>query len=1545
MMKLYEKSKFGIALLLALAMLLQIAGPLVNYAYAEDENLTIIQEELELIEVPVEEKSEEERIEEVQQEEETQSPDTTETGNQIVQPTLPNELELPSQLEVPTEEPTQESNAPDFSPFSVGSDLGNIFTDVRFLIDGVEVINGATIEIQDGTLLRLEYDWVLDNSVNLMDGDWSEIQLPNIFQLERDETGDLLNGTTVVGTFELTKSTNMLKVIFNNELTNKENRFGEVWVQLKFNLSKFEENIEQEIPFDTTQPKTYTIKLKPQGGVLIDKTGVANAALNASKITWTIDVNTSLKDITNAVVTDPLLTGLTVDKIEVYHLIVGYNGTLTLGAKVNGKDSFPIELGNINTAYRIIYTTNIDNSGIASFTNSANITGENDINASDDATVNTAIGSLIEKLNGIPDKTKNAEYITWKIQINASKSTINDAIVEDLIESGLELRELSVKIYNLTINADGSKSRGTEITPTSPLTYTNKKLVISLGNINTAYEIEYVTDIEYGSELADFGKDYIFNNTAILSGSNIEPVQDTGIVTITRDAIAIKSGKANISTGTKKIDWTIKVNEAEAKLKDVWVEDASGTGIKFDSGSLVVKDKSGNVVNANNYTLTEVDNGFKLVLGDIISSYTVTYSTTILDYDQTEFKNAAKISWIPWYEANGGTGDTPVRIEIVIDNTVNYTINNKYSKIVYSGTKEGITYKKLDYENKIMSWRIYARAYKGTISGLTVTDTYSNNGLVFLENTLKVIRRIGNIDTILTIGNDYNVVPKDGSYGKGFIITFPTLESEGSEIYIYYSTSFDPDHPDYITNETKKYKNKAVITGTSEYKNVITTINETVRADQSINDTAFNNGKKEAKLKREEREIDWKIYVNYMSKDFKQAAFVITDTFSDGQFVDLFSFVVKPYTVNSDGSINVINTPIPSTDYTVEESTNKLGFVLTFPNGIDLPYVVEYKTKIEGISREKYTNKAVVTDNNTYDAQVTYPNYNDFLFKEYTNVENNRVWIDDQIDWRIIINESLSNIDPGATLIDTIGAGLIYINGSLKVYKQDGETLLDSNKYTVNSSPEGTGTKLTVVFTENINEKYIVKYSTVVVTQTGSITNTAEFNGIKVIGNTSTSVEVSVSQSSGGTGSGNDKKGSLKIEKIDSKTKELIIQEAEFEIYYYLNDVKKLVENKTHKTIDGKIEIYDLTFRTYYVKEKTPPQGYALDEEVIVIEVSITNKDVVYKFENSKTIVEIPPTQTEIKVQKLVVGLDDLSGFTFRLYRITEVGQDFVAVLTTDTTGLLSFGVQPAGQYVLYEDFVEGYNMGIGEFGSGVGRNFYHSANYPDPQIVVNTKVRPNMGEILVTKIVTNYMDTIILDNRVFTFRLEKMINGIWTQQLDQMIIGNGTVRFTELLYGEYRVSEIELPLGYTLMSVNGTALLLESSLESLVFINRKDGTTPGVPVEPPTDEEPNVPNFPPEQTEEVEEVEEEVEEVELELPQTKPELPEVKPEEEVEQQLPETKPDTQPEAEEEVVVEKIPQAKPVATLPRTGSASPLVTSGFGTLLLALGLLFRRKRR
>lgn len=155
---------------------------------------------------------------------------------------------------------------------NAGKDLGNIFTSVKLTIkngdEEVEVKEGENnpIEIQDGTVVNLEFGWEIPDDVNLEAGDWAEINIPNAFMPQRDiDTGNLYFDGEVVGEYALTKDTNKLKVIFNDKLKDLKERRGEVNFSLKFDLEEFLEDSSQIIKFEYPIDKEFSITLKPKG--------------------------------------------------------------------------------------------------------------------------------------------------------------------------------------------------------------------------------------------------------------------------------------------------------------------------------------------------------------------------------------------------------------------------------------------------------------------------------------------------------------------------------------------------------------------------------------------------------------------------------------------------------------------------------------------------------------------------------------------------------------------------------------------------------------------------------------------------------------------------------------------------------------------------------------------------------------------------------------------------------------------------------------------------------------------------------------------------------------------------------------------------------------------------------------------------------------------------------------------------------------------------------------------------------------------------------
>jgi len=407
--------------------------------------------------------------------------------------------------------------------------------------------------------------------------------------------------------------------------------------------------------------------------------------------------------------------------------------------------------------------------------------------------------------------------------------------------------------------------------------------------------------------------------------------------------------------------------------------------------------------------------------------------------------------------------------------------------------------------------------------------------------------------------------------------------------------------------------------------------------------------------------------------------------------------------------------------------------------------------------------------------------------------------------------------------------------------------------------------------------------------------------------------------------------GTIRIQKSIRGEEDPSLQGFEFELWTNGEKIRGPEETDAF----GELEFNELSAGIYEIKEVNSEYiAEYLDDNPVTIgpDQDMENDDVWVVRVNNRMI-----EKEDIVVQKIVSNDDDLSGFTFRLYRVIEGEEEFVAVDTTGPTGIVTFENQPDGDYVIYEDIRVGYEMGIGAVGSDDGEEFTHSENMQYPIDVRNVKIitpPPILGRITVEKVVqTRFGNLLPSNNTRFYFELDMRIEGIWVEILDKFIDGNGTIVFDDLEDGEYRVREVNIDDDFDLFSDNNIIVVVEDgSTEEVEFINR--ALPPPDDDDEPDDDDDD--DDDPEDEPEEEEEEEDDEDVLDEVVVIEEPTPEAQPVPVIEE-LPVI------EEELEVVEEPTPQAAPVAILPKTGVANPFAFSGLGGILLGLGLFLKKK--
>jgi uncharacterized repeat protein (TIGR01451 family) len=1327
-----------------------------------------------------------------------------------------------------------------------GNDLGNIFTFNSLKLgdkdSGTEISEGSVIDVSGGTNVYLEYSW---NTLGLtvQSGDYSEIQVPDAFNLDVNfpesdivVSGD--SGDVVVGTYTLING--ILKFVFNENIeTYGEVDEGYVGFGLEFKLETFQENVVQEIEFNDTENKTLKVTVIPTEEITgIEKEGTPDADKDPKNITWTVDViNIEETTINNPLVWDFIPEGLSLDEtsIDIYDLNVGYNGdtsvgnalstgyTIRTGVDITTVDaSVEVEFDSMDPykGYRIEYTTTIEDFSKTSFSNEAHL-GYDSKNLDAVATISDIQRSDFIEKDG---NYLGNDQIEWSIDLNKPGGSISEAIIKDTLPGGL-LIDGDIEIYTLNKNGD--------IWNESTSYTTAGAFDIDLGQLgpDDVYRIRFTTDIDYSQVNGGiYQKTNEFENTAELYDGETFFGDADKTVTINRSPILRKVGASNVTYENKILTWTIHVNEANHPINSAIVTDTVPDGLNITENDIQVYDASNSDITSQ-LSVSVVGNIITIDLGDIGTEYRkIVYTTEIESdsFDVNSFSNSAGLT-------GTGVGTN--------GNTSNDSVNppsNIFRK----------NYKSIDYNNRTMNWEIRVNPRREAINTLKITDTFPNDGLILLPETLLV--ELGG--TELTKDTDYTLTPNtsEGETGfhKGFIVEFlnPSLPLNNN-ISITYQTSFDPEKevsgnyllPNTDTGISRNYINNALFEGSTINGN---SINTTKNDSKDVISTSWNSGKKEGKLisidsegnsvdgwkSGNKRKIQWEVYINYIEEELGTGV-IIEDILDYSGQIDIDSVGVYEYTVNTDGTTSInLDNEIDSSNYNASLDQDGKLTVNFGTFDVNKRYVLVFTTSVPYVSENTYTNKSkliIGTEEYPYTSTKSFDNYNKVLSKEALGVINDKVFTDQEVDWNITINESLSIIE-NAQIVDTISTGMIYKNDSLKIYKLEGtdKVLLSegaAEDYTLSVDTSGENTVLTVVFNEKIEEyTYEVEYTTLVIAETGNVNNSVDFSGTNITNETKESQELSAAKFSWvGGQSASSTKGTIKLTKVDEEGNTITSGSADFYFGYIFNGDYYQIGEDAFTTDNGilEIDIPNLD-RTYYFEEVSSPEGYLKIEPVTKVEVYADPDDVdkIYEIQ-----VENTQIKADIKFKKVDEWDQPIEGAEFGLY---DESNTQIATASSTENGNVLFEDIPYGDYTIKEITpAVGYLTNVEVLEASIGDDDDGSTIYAKPEGVTAEGIYSmenivKKGSLIITKVDQSDADRKLRGAEYSIFKLkgetEVYVDTITTDE-------NGTAELTDIPYGNYIAKESKAPSRYYL-NTEGQAfdIINNGDSISLTFENRK---------------------------------------------------------------------------------------------------------------------------
>lgn len=827
----------------------------------------------------------------------------------------------------------------------------DIITSVSMAVYGPDG-NTVTDSVYDlNSNVTLDYTWSLPNNHSYVSGDTFTFQLPVQFQLFNDINGFLVSDEGDVGTFNVNQSSHLVVMTFNDYIEQHDNVQGTLRIKTNFDKQVISQSTVQQILFPVNGGiQTVTVNFKPSVGSTIEKKGTAQG-FNAHSILWTVDVNKTLEAVGNAVVTDPMPAGLSLDApltIALYQLDVQLNGTVSQGALIDSSkytanfaaDTLTVHFTDpvITSAYRIEYSTLITDDNQNSFTNTATFTGDGRVPASSSYTVNVERGGSLKKYSTAYEW--GTQTISWAIEYNYNHKTIpqENAVLTDLFNNSQDVLEGSLKVYPVTLDSSGAATKGIALTENVDYTVSDavdagkKGFRLQFANeISSSYRIEYKTK----------ATERVFSDTTI-TNSVTDSTYTEQATQLIRPVIIYKT-LSGVDYQTKKADWKVTINGDNYPMAEVVVTDTFPQGgLQFIPESLVIKNGSGTVLSSTAYQLDYVtqaqpNKGFKIVFNSAISgTYTIGYQTFFNKdwiWGTTDnFINNARIDWVDdsaishWTEAKG------LFIPRIEEK------NNGFKSGSYNATAKEIT------------WTVGVNYNSKAIEDPQVTDLLKT-GQVLVPGSLKVytMKIAKNGDPSLGVEVNDNLYHYSVDSDNQLMVKF--LGSINTPYYVVFATSLEGQLINSTVDNTA-----ALFDGAKKVSKDLTAAVTIPHGDEYVVKSGGQNGDK----------IDWRVLINAGQSYVLNA--VLTDTPSSNQILLPDSFHVYPTTVAVDGAVTKSGPElVKDTDYSVAINSDVEGkqtFILSFAHGISTAYVLEYQSLIVANSGDKVTNTVNFSGNN-----------------------------------------------------------------------------------------------------------------------------------------------------------------------------------------------------------------------------------------------------------------------------------------------------------------------------------------------------------------------------------------------------------------------------------------------------------------------------------------------------------------------------------------------------------------------------------------------------
>lgn len=812
-----------------------------------------------------------------------------------------------------------------------------VLTDVNGTV--IDAVYNPDSSLEIGAAVNLSFEWELPNGHGYKNGDTFTFELPPQFEIFTDIDAPLVAGQGEVGRFTVDRNGKVV-MTFNDYVENNSNVSGRLEIRTEFSKEVLTGSTEVIIAIPLKSGvQTIIVNLKPQGGKLLDKQGIA---VSKDQIDWTIQVNKSLDKIKHAVLTDTLPGGLELiaDSVEVYYLQVNGDGSTVLGDKldtgkytVNTDDAARLELAfqdeTINRAYEIRFSTKVTGEKL-SFENTAVLSGEGIGDVQSVATVTVDRGEFLSKSYDLDTDTG---MITWKVKYNFSEQKIprDQAVITDQFSDIHTWVADSLKVYKG--NSTEAKDLVSSEEYTAAATGTNGFKLQFEQDIDSPYTIVYQTkpidrmiaDGQQVKNRVESGDSFVEVTTPILKSG--------GLV----------KGVWTVDFAQKTAEWVIVVNGdkkpdgSKHSLENVIITDTFPQGgLEFIPDSVIIE-ADGETVPTSNYTVEydDVRSGFVIKFSTTVdTTYRIWYKTKFnidwLKERNLDFMNRASMTWIEEgkqqelkdRDASFGADD--------------YMKNN--------GGKDG----SYDPVSKEITWNIKMNYNLNSFAEAIVTDVLKHEQKL-VSNSVKVFE--------MTLTGERNGVAKGAEVpASQYELTEPS-EANGNQLSIHFTSPISS--PYWIEFRTSLQGSLIV----KDIDNTAELWNGSDKAATWIGSVTVPHGGEYVKKigVQNGHKIDWSIRINEGQSHISGAT--IIDYPSPNQILIEDSFHLYAAKVHPDGEIEKADELTKGKDYTLTITRldgDQEMFELKFTDDISTAYILEYQSFITAEDKETVQNKVAL---------------------------------------------------------------------------------------------------------------------------------------------------------------------------------------------------------------------------------------------------------------------------------------------------------------------------------------------------------------------------------------------------------------------------------------------------------------------------------------------------------------------------------------------------------------------------------------------------------